>query len=262
MNNKINLTISAIFVSAISFHASSSHADGTLSLTTGADYSSGKYGQSKSTQMTYIPFIGKFENEDITLKLTVPWLQITGPGDVVGGNTPIVIGSSNRRTTTESGLGDIVLSATHTIAQLGETKPLLLDITGKIKFSTASASKGLGTGENDYTLELDAYKALTDSLTAFGDVGYKRLGDPSGVNLNNVWFTAAGLSYKFLPSTSAGIMADYRQATLDTSQPVRELTIFVSHKFNDDYKLQSYLSQGYSDSSADWGGGLMLGRSF
>lgn len=262
MNNKTNFTISALFVSAISLHSSFSHADGTLSLTTGVDYSSGKYGQSKSTEMTYIPFIGKYENENLTLKLTVPWLQITGPGDVVGGNTPIVLGNSNRPTTTESGLGDIVLTATHTIAQLGDSKPLLLDLTGKIKFSTASASKGLGTGENDYTLELDAYKGITDSVTIFGDVGYKRMGDPNGVNLNNVWFSAVGLSYKLLPSTSAGVMADYRQATLDTSQPVREVTLFVSHKFNEAYKLQSYLSQGFSDSSADWGGGLMLGRSF
>jgi len=43
---------------------------------------------------------------------------------------------------------------------------------------------------------------------------------------------------------------------------LRELTIFATHKFNERYKLQSYLTHGYSDSSADWGGGVMLGVVF
>lgn len=262
MNNKIKLAVSAIFITSLPLQSNLIHAEGSFSATTGVDYSTGNYGQSQSTDIVYIPFIAKYENDATTLKLTVPWVQITGPGDVVGGNTPIVIGTSNRAVTTESGLGDIILTGTHTVAQLGETNPLLLDLTGKIKFATASASKGLGTGENDYTLELDGYKALNKDATLFGDVGYKLMGDPTGINLNNVWFGSAGLSYKLAPNTSAGIMADIRQATLNTSQPLRELTVFVTHKFNEHYKLQSYLSKGYSTSSTDWGGGLMFGRMF
>jgi hypothetical protein len=262
MTYKIKLKITIIFVSATSFLPLSSYAEGQFSLTSGVDYSNGKYGQSQSTDITYIPFIAKYDTGNTTLKLTVPWVKITGPGDVVGGNAPIVIGSSNRPITTESGLGDVVFSATQTIAQFGENKPLLLELTGKIKFATASSSKGLGTGENDYTVELDGYKPINKATTLFGDIGYKKLGDPSGINLNNVWYGSAGLAYKFTPATSAGMMADIRQATMNTSQPLRELTVFLTHKFNTNYKLQSYLTSGNTDSSSDLGGGLMFGCTF
>ena len=247
---------------SISMVPISSYAEGKLSLTSGVDYSTGKYGQSEATDITYIPFIAKYDTGNTTLKLTVPWVKITGPGDVVGGNTPIVIGSSNRPITTESGLGDIVFSATQTIAQFGESNPLLLELTGKVKFATASSSKGLGTGENDYIVTLDAYKSISTAVTIFGDVGYKILGDPSGINLNNVWYGSAGFAYKLSPATSAGMMVDIRQATMNTSQPLRELTVFLTHKFNANYKLQTYLTSGNTDASTDLAGGLMLGWMF
>lgn len=262
MKYKIKLKITSLLVSTISLLPLISYAEGKLSLTSGVDYSSGKYGQSQSTDITYIPFIAKYDTGNTTLKLTVPWVKISGPGDVVGTDTPIVLGSSNRPIMTESGLGDVVFSATQTIAQLGEHNPLIFDITGKVKFGTASSSKGLGTGENDYTIELDAYKSINTVVTLFGDVGYKKLGDPSSINLNNVWYGSAGFAYKLSPATSTGMMADIRQATTNTSQPLRELTVFLTHKFNASYKLQSYLTTGNTDASADWGGGLMLGWTF
>jgi hypothetical protein len=262
VNNKKNPAIPYMFLISLIIQPCPSYADGVFSLTSGVDYSTGKYGLAESTDITYIPFTAKYETDDTTLKLTVPWLKITGPGDVVGGDATIVLGKSNRPITTQSGLGDIVFTATHTIARLGETQPILLDLTGKIKFATASASKGLGTGENDYSIMLEAYKPLTKTITLFGDVGYKLMGDPAGINLHNVWFGSAGLSCKLSPTTSAGIMADVRQAILDTSQPLRELTAFAIHKFGDHYKLQSYLTHGYTDSSTNWGGGVMLGWIF
>lgn len=262
MNYKTKLKITSLLMYSISMVPLSSYAEGKLSLTSGVDYSTGKYGQSEATDITYIPFIAKYDTGNTTLKLTVPWVKITGPGDVVGGNTPIVIGSSNRPITTESGLGDIVFSATQTIAQFGESNPLLLELTGKVKFATASSSKGLGTGENDYIVTLDAYKSISTAVTIFGDVGYKILGDPSGINLNNVWYGSAGFAYKLSPATSAGMMMDIRQATLNTSQPLRELTVFLTHKFNANYKLQTYLTSGNTDASTDLAGGLMLGWMF
>lgn len=262
MNYKTKLKITSLLMYSISMVPLSSYAEGKLSLTSGVDYSTGKYGQSEATDITYIPFIAKYDTGNTTLKLTVPWVKITGPGDVVGGNTPIVIGSSNRPITTESGLGDIVFSATQTIAQFGESNPLLLELTGKVKFATASSSKGLGTGENDYIVTLDAYKSISTAVTIFGDVGYKILGDPSGINLNNVWYGSAGFAYKLSPATSAGMMMDIRQATMNTSQPLRELTVFLTHKFNANYKLQTYLTSGNTDASTDLAGGLMLGWMF
>ncbi len=88
------------------------------------------------------------------------------------------------------------------------------------------------------------------------------MGDPTGTNLRNVWLGSIGVSYKINPLTNLGIMADYRQKTLETSEPLREITLFSSYKLSNQYKLQAYLIHGYSKVSADWGGGIMLGHTF
>ena len=41
----------------------------------GFDYSSGTYGESQSTDILYIPVIGKYEIEDWAFKLTVPYIS-------------------------------------------------------------------------------------------------------------------------------------------------------------------------------------------
>lgn len=262
MKNTTQAVLSITLLSTFAAHANPAFAEGVFSLTSGFDYSTGKYGQSQSTEVTYIPFVAKYETETSSVKLTVPWLQITGPGDIIGVDAELVKANSNRKRTTESGVGDVVLSATHTIATIGSSRPLVLDLTGKVKFATASTTKGLGTGKNDYTIEIDAYQSVSDYATLFGGLGYKKMGDPTGVNLNNVWFGSVGLSYKISPSSSAGIMADCRQKTLNSSDSLREVTVFFAHKLSTEYKLQSYITHGYSDVSTDWGGGLMLTRTF
>ena len=240
---------------------SSSAETATYSFTTGLDYSSGKYGQTDTTDITCIPFTGKVEFDRTTLKLTVPWIQIVGSGAVTGGaNNQIVLGSSKGVRTRESGLGDIVTSATYSLIESSEYQ-FVLDITGKVKFGTASYTKGLGTGENDYTIETDAYKTF-NKLTLLGTIGYRALGDPAQINLNNVWFTSLGAGYKIDASNSAGAYVDLRQATSTTGTNLREYTAYYVHKFNSQYKLQSYLVYGDTRSSADWGGGLMLGYSW
>jgi len=261
-NIKIGVVIAIVSLSTLPIIYTTAFAEGTFSITSGADYSTGKYGQSQSTDITYIPLTGKYETELTTVKLTVPWLQITGPGDVVGSDATLVSNRSNQKRTTQSGIGDTIFAFTQTIANIGQVKPLILDLTGKIKFATASKTKGLGTGENDFTIALDSYKPISKNATLFAGLGYKKTGDPDGINLNNVWFGSFGLSCRLNYTTSAGVMADYRQASINSSEPLRETTAFLSHKINPNYKLQSYITHGYSESSTDWGGGVMLAYTF
>ena len=145
----------------------SSAETGAFSFTTGVDYSSGKYGQADTTDITCVPFTLKYEINRTTLKLTVPWIKIVGTGAVTGGaNNQVVIGNANKVRTSESGLGDVITSATYSAIESVENK-FILDVTGKVKFGTASYDHGLGTGQNDYTLETDAYKTF-DRLTLLG----------------------------------------------------------------------------------------------
>jgi hypothetical protein len=254
---KTNLGLTILFVSVPSL----SYAD-KFHLYTGANYITGKYGSEESTDIIYIPITAKYELDNTSFKVTIPWLSIKGPGSVTSAGTPVTLNTTaNRKTTTESGLGDIVASITQSFTFF-EEHPIYVDFTGKVKFATASESKGLGTGENDYSVLADVYKPLSHALTLFGGVGYKVFGDPSWKNFNNVWSSNLGISYKINQKISAGITGDIRQATSNSAEPLREITGFSSYKFNKHYKLQAYVSKGYSDASSDFGCGFMLKRSF
>lgn len=236
--------------------------EGQFGITTGLDYSTGKYGQSEVTKIKYIPFIGKYEYDLWLVKVTVPWLEIEGPGGVTGGDSKIIIADNFNKHTSESGLGDVVASITYTAFQ-SEKQKIILDVGARVKFGTASVKKGLGTGENDYAVQLDAYKTL-DKVTLLGTVGYKVLGDPKDLELylHNVWYGTLGMTYKINNSNSAGLLLDLRQSTCYLNTNIREYTIYYSHRFNPTYKLQSYITAGDTMSSVDFGAGLMLGVSW
>jgi hypothetical protein len=235
-------------------------AEGSFSFITGMDYSSGHYGQSEKTRITYVPFITKYVlNDQWTFKAVVPWLTIDGPG-AVSADSRIITGTASSRRTRESGLGDIVLGTTYSALQFNDQK-LYLDLGFKVKVPTASESKGLGTGKTDYTITADLYKTL-DRLTLLGTVGYKVLGDPSGVNLYNVWFSTVGAVYKIDDKNNVGATLDLRQATTANNTGLREYTIFYSHKFDQRYKLQTYMVAGDTTSSVDFGAGAMLAISW
>lgn len=249
------LALGALFLSPSPSLAES----GVLNFTTGVDYSSGKYGGPESTDILYIPFTGKYETDKWTLKLTVPYVTITGPGNVVkdiGQTTP----TAGTRTT-QSGLGDVVAAATYELYDNGASGTRV-DLTGKIKFGTADKDKGLGTGKDDYAFQADVYKAINKSFTAFGAIGYKIAGKPADYTLNNVFYGSLGGSYKLSQETSAGLILDLRQKSSATGTAQKELTAFLSHKISKDWKAQGYIVKGYTDSSPDWGAGIMMTHSF
>ncbi len=84
----------------------------------------------------------------------------------------------------------------------------MLDVVGNIKFGTADANKNLGTGENDYSAQLDGYYTFSKT-TLFATAGYKVLGAPTGVSLNNIAYGTLGISQKNRDKTSAGLMLDH-----------------------------------------------------
>lgn len=223
------------------------------SVSTGFDYSTGKYGGNTSTNILYVPVTGKMQFDNLFLKLTVPFVSMSSAGDVIRGMGR-VRNTTTTRTTTQSGLGDVVASAGYTVLEAGA---LMFDVVGKIKFGTADAAKNLGTGANDYSAQLDGYYSL-NKTTLFATAGYKVIGAPAGVSVNNITYGTLGLSHQTGDKTSVGVMLDAAQAISALSQGTSEMTVFVSNKISSTLKLQAYLLKGFSDSSPDLGGGLMI----
>lgn len=254
------------FVMAIALAATvgiAQASDSRVTVTTGMDYSSGKYGGTQATDILYIPVIGKYENGPWVFKLTVPYIRVTAPS----GGTVVSVDPSGRLvrrsvgpSTTNSGLGDIVTGLSYNVLNHAASQTAM-DITGKIKFGTADQNKGLGTGQTDYALQADLYKTY-GKTTALATLGYRVLGDPAGVSLNNVWFGSVGGAYKFTQETSGGLVLDLRQPSTATGAQMRELTAYMTQKMGARYKLQGYGIAGFTDASPDWGLGAMVSASF
>jgi hypothetical protein len=243
-------------LSALTIQIAHAEGNGVFTVTSGFDYSSGKYGSNDRTDITSVPVIGKYEIDQFTFKLTVPYVTITGPGNVSPGIGKFTNTTTATRTT-ESGLGDVVAGLTYNVNEGSATVPVI-DVSGKVKFGTADQSKGLGTGKNDYSAQIDLYKSY-GNFTAMADLGYRVYGDTNQAPLDNVFYGSLGGNYKLAPQTSAGLMYDYRPAITANGSAVSEMTAFLNYKMTSNWKAQGYLVKGFSDGSPDYGLGALVG---
>ena len=261
---------------------SAAHATDRFSLSTGANYSSGKYGTSTTTDIWSVPFTAEYQSDRWTFKLIVPYVSITGAGNVIPGTGPVrnsnplgrglghLLGgnpnpapgttSTTSARTSASGLGDVVASAGYTVLTSAD-RSFALDLTGKVKFGTADANKGLGTGQNDYGLALDTYKVL-GRWTPFGGVGWTKYGSSQYIRLKNGFDANAGVNYRVATTDNVGVYYYYRQRIAVGGASQSELTAYLNHDFGNHVRLQGYALGGMANGSPDWGAGASIKYTF
>jgi len=236
-----------------------SQAQDRSSVAVGVEYTSGDYGADADTDILYVPVTVSLGSGANLYWLTVPYIRVTAPtGGVVVGTDhmgrPIRRGTQLTRTT-ESGLGDIEAGYGRTLVDDFD-RGVRLDAVAKVKFGTADDTRGLGTGENDYSIQLDAYR-YSGSTTWLGTLGYRVLGDPPGTNFDNIGYAVLGAWTRFAAGYSVGFAYDYRQAATAAGDPRKELIVFVRSELRGDRDLRLYVIKGSGDASPDYGLGLL-----
>ena len=239
-----------------------------IKVSAGFDYSSGDYGQSQDTEISYFPVIAKATYGNWTGSLTIPYLRITGPGTVIGGvvicrdisgkEDDCSVVNPGATVTTQSGLGDIIGALTYTIDI--EKHDVFLDFTGKIKLPTADEDKGLGTGETDYSIQMDATK-MFGSAYVFGGVGRKFVGSPSQFPLDDIWLLNLGGGYQVNRKFGVGASYDFRESSTTTADP-SEVTGYLTYKISDSVTAMFYGLIGLSDGSPNESVGLQFSYKF
>lgn len=111
-------------------------------------------------------------------------------GTPLSPSTPATLSSS-------SGFGDIVGSAGYRVVDNLLTGMQVV-LAGRIKFPTASASKGLGTGRTDIGAAATVRKRFASGWL-YGELGYLVLGQPAGADLRNAVTWAAGGGRRLTP---------------------------------------------------------------
>lgn len=247
-------------------------AENVFIMSAGIDYSSGKYGNDASTDILYIPVTGKYIAGDWTLKLTIPYISITGPGGVVpgmgrigpmfggtmSGGGMMGVGGTGATKTTQSGIGDVTASAGY---RSYSTEALAIDLVGSIKFGTANANKGLGTGRNDYALQIDGYYSIGAAML-FATAGYKVKGSPPEIRLSNIPYGSIGVSRKLNSVMTIGGMFDMAQSAAPATPGTREASLYIADTVAHDIRMTASILKGFSDSSPDFGASLTFGRAF
>ncbi len=231
----------------------------------GAEYSSGKYGGSTSTDIFYLPLMLRYGTSQYAVSLTLPYISVTSSGGVIpgvggasrGNGRMTNAATSSSQATTQSGLGDIIATAGYNIYGQGK---LTLDLVGNVKFGTANENKSLGTGKNDYAAQIDMFYAYATS-TLYTSVGYKVVGVPVGYTLNNITYGSVGMARLIGEKSRVGLSLNAAQSMSPGIEGRRELVFDVMHGFNEGGSVSAKLSKGLSSSSPDWMAGLYLSGS-
>lgn len=103
-------------------------------------------------------------------------------------NDVISVGAGDSR---ETGLGDVRLAVARRVAG-GGIKLFRTDAVLELKVPTADEDAGLGTGELDARIGVSGEYRFW-SATGFGGVGWNRLGDPSWIELDDVFDAFVGV---------------------------------------------------------------------
>ncbi len=239
--------------------AVSAASDGKTSLSVGAEYTTGDYGASQRTRIWYFPVTLGYEGERNRIGLTVPYLIVHGPGTVVPGAR----GTGGTRSgftpiedRTRSGMGDAVLKGSLNLV-LESAESARWDLTGKIKFGTAERDKALGTGQDDYGIQVDGERHFGTN-GVFGSLGYLFLGEPSGTDYRNAAYGAFGLEHRFGEMMAAGFALDGQEAAVRGAPSQLEARLFLSGKSGLKTGVTGYVLKGLQDGSPDWGVGLLV----
>ncbi len=222
-----------------------------LSGSLGYHYSTGKYGSSERTDISFVPLTLTARDVSWMARLTLPYINVSGlpalDGTAVGDT--VVTG-------TGSGIGDIVLEGVYTVTPLEDWMPYL-DVGARVKFPTADDERGLGTGKFDYQLNLEVARVF-GNVTPFASVGYRFVGDPASFDLRNVWLASVGTVLQVASGVNAGAFLFYQQSASTTSEDQLDIMPYIDWKPTTDWSISLYTTAGLQDGSPDFGTGVQL----
>lgn len=225
----------------------------------GADYSTGKYGTTEETEVFIAPVSLQAKFGQTRLTVTAPYLRIDGPANFVSGGDPgsvIIDPSGPTGRLVREGMGDVSLGVAYSLSN-DLTGPYDIELAGRVKLPTADEDEGLGTGETDYTVSLDVARTV-GAWTPFVTIGYRVMGDPAGLDLDNTLQTSIGTSLQLSERYVALFSYDYNQATTSQLDDGQEIFAALNGPLTDTVSWTVYGVAGLSDGSPDAEGGLAL----
>ncbi len=220
------------------------------SITVAGYYADGDYGETTDTTILYFPVSYRANYGKWGFELLVPHLQVEGLGNVllnVGGVTRAVAGT---QVTTSRGMGDSIVSVTYQVDPLSATAPFI-DLRLDIKIPTADEDKSLGTGETDYSVQIDLSQNLGNA-GVFASLGYNFRGKSNLFEgLEDSAFAQLGFVYPLSDKINAGVFYDFREPASSFSGETHEIVPYFTWQISENWIFTGVSSWGFTDASAD-----------
>lgn len=213
-------------------------------------FSSGDYGEAADTDILYFPVSYSIEKGKWGAQLTVPHLQVEGVGNVlvnIGGVNRAVAGTRRER---NAGIGDATLALTYQMDSFSDASPFI-DLRLDVKFPTADRDKGLGTGETDYSAQVDISQYYGNSIL-FGTFGYTIRGKTDFyAGLENSAYVQLGIARPLSAQWNMGVFYDFREPASTFSPEIHELVPYFSWQIADNWSFTGLAAFGFTEASAD-----------
>lgn len=230
-----------LMLTAFSFFAQAETTENsgfTTKLSTGFFYSSGQSETINSSDSTTssIPLMLSFKKERLSIGLSTAYISVDSDSFDA------------------QGMGDTTVSVGYDISE----SPWFT-VKLKEKFATGDENKGLSTGKNDTTLQLDYFYPIKSNTSVFASLGHKFVGKVSGLSMQDTISASLGMGYIYPNKTNIGVSLDYRQSIYKALDDQTGAALFVSKPLNKTYSLSAF---GGYDSSETTTAGVTLTTKF
>ena len=233
--------------------------DTMIDVSLGSIYAEGKFGTGSKTTIWSSALGARLRAGDWTFSASLPWMQIRSRSTIFTGidSTPILVATNTAAARRISdGFGDLTLGAAYTIAP--RSSPLEIELSGRAKINTATASSGLSSGRNDYAAGIDV-SAPVGKVTPFASFSYRFLGDTNAYTLRDGPAASAGASYAL--GTGSFLLASYHYSRAATAlvRDAHELFAGASTRVRGTpLRVTGFATAGLSRGAADVSAGLAL----
>lgn len=215
-----------------------------------------------------IPLVMTRESDDYAVELVIPYLQRTAPSGKIAKDHHHESRTASAVITprvTNQGLGDITASLQRTL--IGEKDSAFsLYVKGEIKFGTADVKQGLGTGVNDYFLEIKA-KRIVDAFTGQASIGRAKFGSPGDVSVDDVaesiyfrdiYYGSLGGTYQVNEDLKVGMNLEMGQAAQVGGYQQRDLSGVTEYKFSRNQTVRLVLLKSITPGISSWTGSVAI----
>ncbi len=123
-------------------------------------------------------------------------------------------------------------------------------VSGEVKFGTASRTKNLGTGKEDYSPSVDISRTM-GKFTPWVSFGYRYVGKEVGFELRYFWYGSFGLTYDIVDKDSVTGSFDCSERSSLGSNVDNDASLEVSRKLDQSWTVDLTVLGGLSTAAPD-----------